>query len=260
MFRDLCVNLGASAIYDFTKKLTSKETPLFILKKMGFDSSESDFPARYTEALVELRLAEKEKCVLEFFRHEDIMEVFYDYYYADEASGLRNNKMEFYSRLNKCAGILKRGDELKAANKDINEEIEEFHKIFAQKVHESRAVSEVEFYGLLKEILEETKDNNEVLNQLKSRNLEAVVNTRGEEIFNVEKMIREMGDKLSDYFETLLRQSSSQKNVVHGNISHVKNVKIGDEVHHHYPPAGKQVTQKADKIYNIEKIDKADFS
>lgn len=83
---------------------------------------------------------------------------------------------------------------------------------------------------------------------------------RKEDIAALQKMIDEQTEKFTDLFKTMVSGLVSQKNIVKGSISHVKSVKIGDEIHYHYHYPDKNITQNADKIYNINKIDNANFS
>ena len=65
MLNELSVGLATSAIYDFGKSLSGAtagtETVQTVLKKPGLKASLHDFPARYVEVLVELRLQKKSK-------------------------------------------------------------------------------------------------------------------------------------------------------------------------------------------------------
>ena len=185
MFKDLSINLGASVIYDFAKKISKKEAVQYTLKKLGAIKNLSDFPERYTETLVELRVQEKPKEVLNFFRDEDVMKVLYDFYYAPQNSDLRNNNREFYKHLDHLLEARKIGDDIKSANINLDNEIVHFRKIFKQKIQESRTVSETEFYQLLNEIRKTSNSNAEILEILKRKGIEKVVNQKGEIIYNI---------------------------------------------------------------------------
>lgn len=208
MFKDLSINLAASVIYDFTKTIITEAAKLeavkFVLKKMGLDQTLSDFPERYTETLVELRMLQKRQEVLEFFRDPGVIEAYHEYYYADEATGLRRNDLEFYKALYVFVEGLKSGEDLTACNINIDSEIKEFHEIFGRKVHENRTVSETEFLHLLQELMKTTNSNTrEILEEIKSKNIERVVDTEGAEKYTlsdldlkkIQELIREVHSK-----------------------------------------------------------------
>jgi len=96
VFKGIGNNLGASIVYDFgkgvLKNLSKKETIQLVLNKIGVYKNISDFPERYVETLVELRLKNKPKEILNYFRDENVMKALYDFYYATVDSGLRRNK------------------------------------------------------------------------------------------------------------------------------------------------------------------------
>lgn len=64
----------------------------------------------------------------------------------------------------------------------------------------------------------------------------------------IKKLAEEHAAQLNATFRTLLSGVMSQKNIVHGGISNVKTVKIGDEIHYHYhgekPALPKELTAK----------------
>jgi len=188
MFKDLSINLAASVLYDFSKKVLGKETVQVVLRKLGNIKNLSNFPDRYVETLVELRLENKPNEVLNFFRHEDIMEILYNFYYAPENSGVRNNERVFFTALDKKIDSLKIGDDLKSIKLDIDTEIQHFRDIFKQKIHESRTVSEAELLEIINELRKTTNSNAEILEQIKQKGIENVINLNGEKIYNFDKI------------------------------------------------------------------------
>ena len=195
--------LVASILDFFINKIIKKERIQYFLKKIGFKKNLSDLSERYDETLVELRLENKPKEILNFFRDEDIKEIFYDFYYASTDSGLRNNEDEFYSRLRHKVDALKIGEDLKKLGVNINDEITHFKKIFEQKIHESRTVSETEFFELIEQIRKTTKSNSEFLEVLKQIGIKTIVNQNGEKIYNIDNI--DNGD-----FQEIIRKVKSK--------------------------------------------------
>lgn len=168
MFRDLSINLAASVIYDFGKAVLNAadktETVQLTRKKLGVTTQLNDFPDRYLEALVELRFEKKSKVVLDFFRSEDIMKTFYNYYYGSPDQ--RKNDNAHTAALDKHIEALQVGDAVKAENVDVALEVNYFWTIFKQKVHESRTVREVEIDQQLGELKTSTQNTETLLQQL----------------------------------------------------------------------------------------------
>mgnify|MGYP006445836547 CR=1 FL=1 len=107
-------------------------------------------------------------------------------------------------------------------------------------------------------VIQDAKTGDITINQNDPQLFEKLQKLRNEDIAVLQKMINEQTDKFSELIKTMESGLVSQKNIVQGSISHVETVKIGDEIHYHYP--GKTVNQNAEKIYNINKIDNANFS
>jgi len=189
MFEGLAVNLAASVIFDFTKIITTdlskKEIVKYLLAKLNLSKTQSDFSERYVESLIELRLKGKDKSVLEFFRDKEVMELFFDYSYAPGNNDLRNNDVEFNTRVDHFIKSRRIGDDLNGKHIDIHSEIIRFKEIFKQKIHESRTVSDVELYEMVRELLKKTSQQEEILQDLRNRNIENVVTPTGETIFNI---------------------------------------------------------------------------
>jgi hypothetical protein len=170
MFGDLAINLAASVIYDFGKKIHSvankTEWVQLTRKQLGISATLHDFPDRYLEALVELRFEDKTKVVLDFFRSEDIMQTFFDFYYG--AADKRNNESLHTSALNRHIEALQVGDDIKSANVDVAHEVDYFWRVFRQKVHESRTVKEVELQQEIDQLKATTNDTNELAKKVLS--------------------------------------------------------------------------------------------
>lgn len=168
MLKDLSINIGASIIYDAAKwginQLSKTETVQVVLKKLGFSPALHDFPDRYVEALVEYKCSGKELVVMNFFREESIMNTFFLYYYGDKSQ--INNQKLFDESLTHYIEALKVGDEVKAANINIEAEIQIFWSIFKQKVHESRTVKEAEVLQKIEELSKQTQNTNELFHKL----------------------------------------------------------------------------------------------
>jgi tetratricopeptide (TPR) repeat protein len=158
----LAINLAASVIYDFSKSIGSallkKEIVHGILKKIGVSPQLNDFAERYVEALVELRIQNKSKEILNLFREKSIMQVFYDYYYGNSEKPGNENVLN--DGLNHYIDALKVGDEVKQLNINVTQEIKDFFNIFSNVVHETRDVKEVETLNLLKDIRERLINTN----------------------------------------------------------------------------------------------------
>ncbi|MBK6771234.1 MAG: hypothetical protein IPG78_03625 [Ignavibacteria bacterium] len=126
MLAEFLVKLGSTVLYDFGKNVKKTEMYHLAMEKIGVDKHLNDFPERYVEALVELRLERKSKIIMNFFRDESIAQVFYNYYYAKEDTGKRSNDKAFDMNLKKCIETFKVGDDIKLANVDVNEEVRHF--------------------------------------------------------------------------------------------------------------------------------------
>jgi tetratricopeptide (TPR) repeat protein len=160
IFDGLSTELMGAAIYDLGKVIKSKisktEWVQMTLRKWNLSGEQHDFAALYLTALVELRYAEKDIIVLAFFREESIMKVFYNYYYGDKA--IRSNEEHLLDGLNHCVEALQVGDDIKAANIDVETEVFSFWEVFKQKVQESRTVKEVEIEQKLQQLKSKTDD------------------------------------------------------------------------------------------------------
>jgi len=189
MFKELAASLATSAIYDFGKSvltdLSKNEIVQLTIRKIGVIKTLSDFPDRYVETLVELRLLNKDKSILEFFRDEEIMKLFYDYFYAPENSGLRNNEAEFNARLAHFIKARRIGDEINEKQIDIASAVSGFKELFNQKVHENRNMSDVVFYNIIRELLNKSIQIEVILQELRTRNIENIVTPTGETLFNI---------------------------------------------------------------------------
>ena len=146
MLADIAVNIIAAAIYDIGKavinKVSKTETVQRAINKVSVVKNLNDFPTRYMEAIVELHYAGKDATVLAFFREESIMQVFYNFYYGDARHS--NNEQQISNSIAHCVEALSVGDDVKANNVNVADEVANFWKIFQQKVNDGRTVSEVE--------------------------------------------------------------------------------------------------------------------
>lgn len=146
IFKDFIASITTSAIYDIGKAaiqgLGKTEWAQTILKKIGADPQLHDFRERYIEALVDLKFEKKDIVILQFFREESIMQLFYDYYYGVEDK--KYNDDIFYQGMYHCVEFLKVGEDVVNANVNVKVEIIYFWKTFQQKVHETRSLKEAE--------------------------------------------------------------------------------------------------------------------
>ena len=109
-------------------------------------------------------------------------------------------------------------------------------------------------------VIQDSKNGNITINQNDPQLFEKLQKLSKEQISVLQQMINEHEDKFSDLLKTLVSGIASQKNIVQNSTIIAKKVKIGDTVEYHYHYSDKNTTQNADKIYNINKIDKANFS
>lgn len=160
IFGDLSTNLAASVIYDFSQRVINKATSTeFIqnaLKKAGLSPKLHDFSARYVESLVELRSQNKQEVVLNFFREESIMGLFFNYFYGNDKT--KGDEAIFQKELDYWINALAVGDDVKENGINIEGEVIHFWRIFKQKIQESRTLKEAEDTALLKDI-KRTVDN-----------------------------------------------------------------------------------------------------
>ena len=157
MLEDLLINISASLIYDFAKSFSKNEMVSYLKEMAGFSKKMgNDFPERYTETLVELRLQGKTLQELSFFKDDFIFESIYDYYYNKNSEKYKNEIL----LVDSCKDYLKRtgGDALR-----FEHEIMDFFAIFEQKTHESRHIKEVEVYRLLEKIYAQVLNKNQAL-------------------------------------------------------------------------------------------------
>ena len=125
-------------ISDFAKaKLQRNEKVIILLRKFNLDPEHppSDFSGVYSYALVEYGVG-KPKCLLEFFRQEDIKKAFrkaFDHYNPSILLGEVEAFIDAYAL----------GDEIKALQLDVMREVAAFATIFIEVAKNSRTSAEV---------------------------------------------------------------------------------------------------------------------
>ena len=212
MLSSISINLISSFLYEKGVNLSKAEKIHQLLKKLRLSPENHDFEIRYVEALVELKEVGKDQAVFDFFKDESIQAGFRDYFYGEES--VRSNEETLNASIAHAVEALKVGDDIKAKDIDIADEIDQFWKIFLQKVQESRPVKDVELIEKFKEIQSSTED------------------------------IKEAMQKMQEWLTVNQKES----------------VKIGDQFHALNSLTAKSfLTQEAEKIFNIDKIDTAHF-
>ncbi len=83
-------------------------------------------------------------------------------------------------------------------------------------------------------VIQDAQSGNITINISDPNLFETIQLLNKEQITVLQQMVDEKSDRFENMFRALISEIATQKNVVHGNISNVQSVKIGDEVHYHY--------------------------
>ena len=134
---DLLFNILTSIASPIKGKLERNETVIKILKQFNLapEHPPTDFSGVYVYALVEYGVG-KPKCLLEFFRQEDIKKAFrkaFDHYNPSILLGEVEAFVDAYAL----------GDEIKALQLDVMREVAAFATIFIEVAKNSRTTAEV---------------------------------------------------------------------------------------------------------------------
>ena len=109
-------------------------------------------------------------------------------------------------------------------------------------------------------VVQDANGRDITINQNDPQLFEKLQSLNNEQIAVLKQMIEEQNDKFTELFKTQISGISNSKNIVKNSTINAESVKIGDEIHYHYSYPEKIINQNAEKIYNINKIDNANFS